>query len=106
MLRFWNRIQLMNDDRITKKIFIWEKNLLFKGWVREIKNVFSEVDMETIYENNECISLEQSWARLHEKQCVKWKNEVLNSRKLGTYNTYKLSYYTEPFVYKKATDLS
>ena len=48
MLRFWNRIQLMNDDRITKKIFIWEKNLLFKGWVGEIKKFFPEIVMETI----------------------------------------------------------
>ena len=50
MLRLWNRLLIIDDNRITKKIFLWslrDENM----WAREIKNVFEMLDLSICYES-------------------------------------------------------
>ena len=49
-VRLWNRLLTMDDNRITKKIFLWSLRNEHM-WAREIKNVFEMLDFGICYES-------------------------------------------------------
>lgn len=56
VLRYWNRLLLMSDTRLTKKVFNDMYNHPYRGsWCYYIKNVLRQLDMNDIYmEKQEC----------------------------------------------------
>ena len=55
MVRMFNRIVKMSENRLTKKVFLWDKNLndsnQMSSWSSEIKSIFSDCNMLHIYDN-------------------------------------------------------
>jgi hypothetical protein len=51
-VRFWNRLQLLDNNRLTKKIFLFEKHNEL-GWAAQMKEIFEDVGLLHAYENNE-----------------------------------------------------
>ena len=50
IVRLWNRLLIMDDNRITKTISLWSlrnENM----WAGEIKNVFEMLDLGICYES-------------------------------------------------------
>jgi hypothetical protein len=63
-IRLWNRLIEMSDNRLTKKMFLWDLNQCRNNWSAEIKKVFVDLDIEEYFtEMNVC--------------CVKDASEVL-----------------------------
>ena len=56
MIRLWNCLIKMAEDRINKKVFIWSK-LHSSPWAKELYSIFEEVDMLCIYRNNLCCNV-------------------------------------------------
>lgn len=50
MIRLWNLIIYMSDNRITKKIFLWSKSN--SPWAAELRTVFSEAQLQYVFHNN------------------------------------------------------
>ena len=55
MVRMFNRIVKMGENRLTKKVFLWDKQLIdsnqITSWSSELKCIFSDCNMLDIYEN-------------------------------------------------------
>ena len=49
MVRYWNRLVRLNDDRLTKKGFLWGLRQTTKGWASEMREIFDKVGMLEIY---------------------------------------------------------
>ena len=42
-IRLWNRFIKMSDDRLTKKIFMWDWNKCNGNWSHEMKKIFMKM---------------------------------------------------------------
>ena len=60
MLRLWNRLISIDENRIVSKIFIWDEQLCNNNWSMEVKSICEEIDMIPNFENNCFINLEQA----------------------------------------------
>ena len=50
MIRLWNRIINMDDERITKVIFNWEYDLGLNTWCNSVKQILTECGLQQNYE--------------------------------------------------------
>ena len=100
MLRLWNRLVCMEDGRLTKHVFQWEKPLASRrqNWAYEIREIFRELDRIELFINNDCVSLTEAWATLFHNHCNRWKRELELKPKLRTYTVCKQVYQVEPYV--------
>ena len=57
MVRFYHRLMKMEENRITKRIFMWDRNLnesgMISSWPNEIKTIFDEAGLSSTYQTNE-----------------------------------------------------
>lgn len=97
MIRLWNRLNKMAEDRINKKVFIWSK-LHSSPWSKEMYSIFEEVDMVYIYRNNLCCSVNFIKDKLLLKFEEKWFENVLLKPKLRTYMQIKSNFGPELYV--------
>ena len=116
MIRQYHRVIKMNDTRLTKKIFLWDKKVneenLLNTWHSEVKSIFSANDMSTIYESGNVFELKgviekmEKCMLLAQQADIKLKCE--NMPKLRTFIKFKdfsntPSYLTKPlsFIQRK-----
>jgi hypothetical protein len=99
-VRFWNRLQKMNADRLTKRIFLWDKDQQTTGWAADMKRILSEIGMLNFFEGNSKIAVNNAWALCHELECDKWRQDLPRFPKLRTYMTFKNVYCVEPYIVK------
>jgi hypothetical protein len=99
MIRYFNKIIAMEDNRIPKRSFQWEKVLTTNGWAQEIKTILTGIDMFGHFENSIPCNLSLVWAELFANESILWSTNMQNSPKLRTYKTYKQSLEVEPYVF-------
>jgi hypothetical protein len=99
MIRYYNRLVDMENYRLPKIIFCWEKTLKTHGWAHEVKSLMSEIGLLNEFTHNVVCNLNTVWAELFAKECSQWKTNVQSSRKLRTYKLFKHCLETEPYVY-------
>ena len=51
MLRFWNRLMGMGDDRLTKHVFIYDYQLCSGNWSNDVKQLSDLVNMTNVFDN-------------------------------------------------------
>ena len=100
ILRFWNRLQLLDNNRLTKQIFLWDKNnrSRCKNWSNDVYKIMQELDESSTFENNELISLNCARGKLYEHFTRTWRGEVSVKPKLRTYKLFKDVYELEPYI--------
>jgi hypothetical protein len=98
MLRFWNRLMSMDNNRLTKKIFSWDMEQPGSSWSNNIQTILEMLDMETIFIHKSKVDLSQVEAKLRNITNEKWQQEIINKPKLRTYILFKDSYTVEPYV--------
>ena len=54
MICHYHRLLSMNNDRLNKKVLLWDKSLIETGvintWFKDIKSIFSECNLQPIFE--------------------------------------------------------
>ncbi len=54
MIRLWNRLIKMDENRLTKRVFKWDY-IICKNWCFEVKEIFSSIQLQIVYDDmNEC----------------------------------------------------
>lgn len=96
MVRLWNRIIYMPDNRITKKVFLWSKSN--SPWAAELQATFNEAQLQYIFHNNLHCNIKDIQTKLLSKFKDKWKKEILTKPKLRTYVQIKDAFETEFYV--------
>ena len=98
MIRFWNRLIEMHDDRLTKKVFLYDYEKCCKNWNSEIKDIFVKLDMENIFNERIVCDLNHVKTKIHEIMERNWRQEVNKKAKLRTFKTFKTELQAEPYV--------
>ena len=98
MIRIWNRMILMDDDRVNKTIFLYDYNLKSRNWSSNICEVFREINMENCFNNLQVCNLHAAKEKLIELYCTNWENKLSNQAKLRTYKSFKKEFYAEKYV--------
>ena len=97
MIRQLHRMLLMKNDRLTKKVFLWDKKLNNSGavntWYNEIKQICNDCSFQYIYETNAIFPLKATIVSITNtfkiKQNDEIKTECLAMPKLRTFNLFK-----------------
>ncbi len=97
MICLWNRLINMDENRVTKTVFKWDY-IIYKNWCFEVKEIFSSIQLQCVYNNmNEC-SLNTIEYNLTEHRNNQWKELLTSKPKLRTYMKFKDNIYTEKYV--------
>ena len=97
MIRQLHRMLLMTNDRLTKKVLLWDKQLNNTGvvntWYSEVKQILNDCNFQYIYETDAIFPLKPTilsiTSALKSKQNVEIKNECFAMPKLRTFNLFK-----------------
>lgn len=106
MLRLWNRYVNMDSDRLTKKIFLWDRSLFvdfgIKNCSYEINEIFTECGLPRFVHDvsnlQTVISITHCKNKLLVKYKAEWLNEVQNKPKLRTFKLFKSEFCTEYYM--------
>ena len=118
MIRQYNRMLSMDNSRLTKRVYLWDKSLneenIISSWSREVESVFSSCDLNSVYNTGrpfpiKCI-LEKMKVKFKIDQANFLKGECEQMPKLRTFLTFKKfdkmpAYVSKPlsFLQKKIT---
>lgn len=98
MLRMWNRLCTMPDDRLTKLIFLWDYNICRNNWSSEVSQIFDSLHMPDVFvERTEC-DLSNVTQRYHTLADNEWSTDLLDKPKLRNYRLFKERIECEPYV--------
>ena len=102
MLRLWNRLVGMNDQRMPKLLY---NHMLTQNhpWIAKIKNIFNEINCADVFSNNVPIINFKEFSDFASKSLMThvnnvWVNTLSNKPKLHLYKEYKTQYCTERYV--------
>ena len=97
IVRQYHRMLKMEENRLTKQVFLWDKTLnesnLVESWSSELKSIFYENDLNHIYDRAEVFPLKLTINSIKEKfkNCQKsyLRAECESKPKLRTFNLFK-----------------
>ena len=97
MLRFWNRMIKIPNDRLTKSVFNtqYERN---GKWCKHMNELFISLGCENVYKNRELCDLSVTKENIWNLCNDQWKILVQEKTKLRTYCQYKHSINAEDYV--------
>ena len=98
IVRLWNRLLLMNNDRITKKIFEWDFTKK-KGWCSEVAKIFDVMGIKNKCLEKQFCDLRFVKSKIIDIMGTQWKSELLEKPKLRTYRLFKNEFKTSNSVF-------
>ena len=99
MLRLWNRLASMENDRLTKRIFLWERAQNNQSnWTSQIKNLMEEINMGNVFRNSAICNIQQAEEKIRFNLETTWKNDLQHVPKLRTYSLLKSNYIVEKYI--------
>ena len=102
MMTWWNKLQMMDRSRLTRRIFEHDITLAAKGkntWSSDIKRIMRECQMEDQFHlQDEPINLCTIEQRLREEFKVIWLREIASMTKLTTYANIKENCDCEEYI--------
>ena len=94
-LRLWNRLLKKSENRLTRRVFIWDYNKCRNNWCHEVRNMLRSIDFGDKYlsalnnTQNAIISIDAAKDKLMPKYKHKWGNDVASQTKLDNYKIMK-----------------
>ena len=98
MIRYWNRLIRMDEDRLTRKVFEWDYKRKH-CWTKEIYAIFNSVGLSDLYEQKLECDLKCIEKKLMENRNNEWYNLLALKPKLRTYRKFKDTLGCEDYVY-------
>ena len=98
MIKLWNRLVLMNNDRLTKKIFEWDQRLGI-GWSKEIFEIFQNCGFANIFHDKSVCDVQLINKKLNENRNRIWHDLLTSKPKLRTYRKFKNEIMIEKYVF-------
>ncbi len=99
MMKYWNRLIEMDNERLTKKIFLYDYHNCDKNnWCSEMKMLFHSVDMNDVFDNMLMCDVDLFCKKNVELAETRWKFGVSIKPKLRTYVKFKDNLQVEEYV--------
>ena len=88
-IRLWNRLIKLPEDRLTKRVFMWDWNQSQKNWSSEVKKLYYDVNMNEYFDGMQVCNLNDLSEALKGNFEQAWPNKVQEKVKLRTYRQLK-----------------
>jgi exonuclease III len=107
MLKLFKRIMLMDDDRLTKKMLIWDWKHKGYSWSRCIRSIFKGTGQENlctidIFHTQSVLDfdviIKTAEKELMTVEINKWHSELVKQPKLRTYRLFKTTFMNENYL--------
>ena len=98
MLRLWNRLVTLRENRLTKKIFDYDYNCLNNNWSSEVKQIFTKIDKIDLFLSKSLCDVEEAKDILFKVEIDKWEQTRYSKCKLRYYNIFKTEFGVEDYV--------
>ena len=99
ILRYWNRLINMPNERLTKHIFITEYNNAFSDtWTDKVRTIFEQLEMNIVFNNMNVCDLDNCKKILWDIAENEWNLQVENKPKLRTFKKYKNTFETTDYL--------
>ncbi len=99
MLKYWNRLINLDDNRLIKKIFICDfslaSNFKYINWSSEVRDILSSIDKECAFLIKPACDLINCEQPLKENDTNQWLVNVNSKPKLRTYVKFKTEFKPE-----------
>ena len=108
MVRHYNRMLKMNDTRLTKKIFLWDRSLndkqIVSTWTNEVKKIFQSFNAVGIFDSQCSFDIKLTVTDMR-KAFVSSQNDFLANEcaqkpKLRTFNSFKDFQVAPAYIFK------
>ena len=98
MIRFWNRILNIGNDRLLRRIFEEDYRLCNNNWCSEVRSIMSSLELDEYFENKLIVNFDSVKHKTASFYSTNWSNNVLTVPKLRTYVTFKMEFKTENYL--------
>ena len=101
IVRLWNRLCTMEKNRLTKKIFRWDKQKNHENWSSDLSGLLENLGYDNEYFENESLcDIDIVKSKLQDLSDESWGPEILAKPKLRTYRSFKTNCDVESYVNK------
>ncbi len=101
-IRLWNRLINTDNDRLLKKVFLWDKNVYTRtnksNFVSHVNQIYSDVNLSNCFVNNMQLDLDYVQKCLAKKSAEKWYTSTQNMTKLEVYKQIKPEFGVEKYL--------
>ncbi len=98
IIRFWNRLTLLADNRLTKRIFNADYTICHNNWSEHVKQIFDKLDLINHFTNKTIVNLDTARQKMSAYHSGLWSRDVQKVSKLRTYITIKSEPLCEEYV--------
>lgn len=98
MFRLWNRLIKCDENRIVKKIFLWDYSQVNGSWTYEFVQICHLFDIDTVFQSLSLVNIKRVIEVAKVLQNTEWKANVTTKPKLRTYVKFKENCETETYV--------
>ena len=91
MLRYWNKVIIMDSARLERRIFMWDYNKGGDNW---------SLNCVHVYRNKTWCDIKEIENRLIDNYVTKWKSTIEKTPKLRTYIMFKDIFEPETYIIK------
>lgn len=109
ILRYWNRLLDMSNDRLTKHVFNSDYLLCNNNWSADVKCICRMLDIDNVFDNRTSLCSDDLVGKLHVLDEQEWLNSVHRKPKLRTYllfkNELKVESYVKYYMHKRRRSL-
>ena len=88
----------MPESRVTKKIFLWDREINFNNWSHDVCSRLSQIDENYIFKNNLPCDVYLCKGKLFQLEKLKWQSDIECKPKLRTYKFFKDNFCSEKYV--------
>ena len=100
IIRYWNRLIQMSEDRLTKKIFMSDFSKCKNNWSSRNKNIFNKIDKQEYFNNLIECNLAHAKNKMVALMEQEWLKDVNKKPKLRSYVLFKTDANVESYVNK------
>ena len=76
MIRYWNRVIIMDNARLERRIFMWDYNKGDNNWSNKISIIFNSIICMHVYINRTWCDIKEIENRLIDNFVTKWKTTI------------------------------
>ncbi len=98
MVKYWNRLVHMSEERLTKKVFLYDYAICNNNWSSEMKSIFNATGMNNVFNDMSECDLQLYQVHNLKNLETRWKFGLPLKPKLRSYILYKDMYKTEEYV--------
>ena len=97
ILRYWNRLLAMENDRICKHVFLWDYQLQYNNWSCFVKDICEKLNMNNFEEKSLC-DIDACIDLFVGIDNNEWYEKLSYKPKLRSYKLFKRNIYLERYV--------